>query len=167
MNLNAEGESPSLYESPRGMTMKRPWLLLVPVIVVLSFIVWASDTVTMQGERTVYTVHCDQGTWLGDRCSGKLIAAERFRFRALQAHGEVLFWIVGSAEPSGKYTQCDIRDGRNWSCEASADAFRTITLAIAKGSPVHDSTGRTRPFHAVPKLTWMLLEFRLPFVGGQ
>ena len=145
------------------MKMKRPWLLLVPVIAVLSFIVWASDSITLQGERTVYTVKCEHGTWLGDRCSGKLVAAERFRFRALKAHGEVLFWIVGSSVPSGKFTQCVIKDGRNWLCQANADAQQSITLEISKGSPVPDPAGATRPFHAVSKLTWMILEYHIPF----
>jgi hypothetical protein len=143
--------------------MSRPWMVLVPVIAVLSIIIWASDFVTLQGERTIYTVRCELGTWVGDQCLGKLVAAERFRFRALNAHGEVLFWIVGSSEPSGKFTECVIKDGRNWSCKANADAAKSITLEIAQGHPMPDPSGTARPFHAVSKLTWMSLKYRMPF----
>lgn len=146
--------------------MTRLWIFLLVVAAGLSFIVWASDSVTLQGERTVYTVRCEQGTWHGDRCSGKLVAAERYRFRALKAHEEVLFWIVGSSEPSGKFSQCVIKDGRNWSCKANTDARRSITLEISKGHPVPDPTGATRLFHAVSKFTWIILEYQVPFADA-
>lgn len=143
--------------------MRRPWIILVAVIAVMSFFVWAGDEITWKGERTVYAVRCELGTWVGDRCSGRLVAAERFRFRALKNHEEVLFWTAGSSEPSGKFKQCVIESGRNWSCKANADGPKSITLEMSKGHPVPNSTGATRPFHAVPKLSWMILEFRVLF----
>jgi hypothetical protein len=124
---------------------------------------WASDTVTLQGERTVYTAGCVDGTWEGDRCIGKLVAGERFRFRALKAHGEVFFWNVGVAsDPTGKFTQCVISDGRNWACQPIVAGPTAITLAMQHGKPVRDRTGKTRPAHPVSKWTWTLLNLGVP-----
>ena len=145
--------------------MRRYWLILVVLFIFFAFLLWMSDHVTLQGERTVYTARCERGTWVGNECSGNLAAGERYRYRALAARGEVLFWIVGSPEPSGKFTQCEIRDGRNWSCKANAntDAARSITLEMSKGQPVPDATGVTRPFHDVSKIVWLLLNCKLYF----
>ncbi len=44
--------------------------------------IWASDRVTLQGERTIYTVSCQHGTWEGQRCNDRLEAGEQHRFRA-------------------------------------------------------------------------------------
>ena len=71
--------------------MKRKWYVLLPAVVAVGLAVWAADFVTLQGERTIYTAGCNGGTWVGNRCTGKLAAADRFRFRALKAHGEVFF----------------------------------------------------------------------------
>ena len=138
----------------------------VIVVAVVAAVAWATDAVTLQGERTVYTVQCKQGTWKGDRCTGRLAAAERYRFRALSAHGEVFFWIAGSKEPAGHFTQCDIKDGRNWSCKANADGGKSITLRMSKGSPVRDPAAGTRPYHAVSKITWLLLQYGIPVGDG-
>jgi hypothetical protein len=133
-------------------------LALAPIV---GIVAWASDVITMQGERTIYTVKCDGGSWTGVRCSGKLVAGDRYRFRALKAHGEVFFWILGSTEPSGRFTGCDVEDGRNWSCRAkatSAEAARSVTLEMVHGQPVRDPAGGpTRPFHSVSKFTWVLI----------
>jgi hypothetical protein len=139
------------------------WLLVAAVIAVFATSVWFNDYITLQGERTVYTAACQQGTWIGDRCTGKLVAGERHRFRALKAHNEVFFWIAGDrTQPSGRFTDCVIADGRNWSCKPNADAPRSITLALARGRPVIDPTANTRPFHAVSKLKWVLLDYGIP-----
>jgi hypothetical protein len=140
--------------------IRNPLFAAVTLVAVLfGVLAWASDFFTLQGEWTVYTVECKQGTWSGDQCSGKLAAAERYRFRALKPHGEVFFWIVGSAEPSGRFTQCEIKNRKNWACKANADSPRSITLELSNGRPVPDPTANTRPFHAVPKVTWLLLRY--------
>ena len=141
-----------------------PLLLLAAMIGVFA---WATDFVSLEGERTVYTVECKQGTWSGDRCTGKLVAAERYRFRALKAHGEVLFWIIGSTtEPSGRFTQCEIKDRGNWACKPNADSPRSITLSMSKGRPVPDPAANIRRFHAVSKVTWLLLRYGIAFPAG-
>ena len=145
--------------------MRRYWLILVLLLITFALVIWTSDHVTLQGERTVYTVQCEKGTWVDSECSGKLAAAERYRYRALAARGEVLFWVVGSPEPSGKLTRCEIHDGRNWSCKANAntDAARSITLEMSKGQAVHDKTGATRPLHEASKVVWLLLKYKVHF----
>jgi len=114
--------------------------------------------VTMQGERTIYTVDCVRGAWEGDHCNGTLAAGARYRFRALKPHGEVIFWTVGSSEPSGKFNDCTIQDGRNWACKVCADTSRSITLEMAHGKPVVTAAAPTRPFRAVSKWRWLLLQ---------
>jgi hypothetical protein len=134
-------------------------VILSVVMAAFATFVWAIDFVTLQGERTIYTARCQGETWLDDRCTGKLEAAERYRFRALKAHQEVVFWVVGSAEASGRLTPCVIQDGRNWSCKANADASRSITLEMRRGVAMRNTEGDTRTFHAVPKWKWFLLKY--------
>ena len=138
--------------------MVRVWALVIAVLAVLGFAAWASDFVTMQGERTIYTVECAGGAWQGDRCSGHVAAGTRYRYRALKPHGEVIFWTVGTQEPSGKFGECTIQDGRNWVCKVCADAKRSITLQMAHGMPVAAHPDVTRPFRAVSKWRWLLLQ---------
>jgi hypothetical protein len=138
--------------------MVRVWAFVIAILAALGFAAWASDFVTMEGERTIYTVDCVSGSWQGDRCSGKVAAGTRYRFRALKPHGEVIFWIVGSKEPSGRFNDCKIEDGRNWVCKMCADASRSITLQMAHGKPVADAALATRPYRAVSKWRWLLLQ---------
>ncbi len=138
--------------------MVRVWIVLVGVLAALFGAAWASDFITMQGERTIYTVDCAKGQWQGDTCTGELRLAGRFRYRALKAHNEVIFWVVGERGPSSKFTDCTIEDGRNWSCKPNADAARSITLQMVHGTPMPGPADVTRPFHAIAKWRWHLLE---------
>ena len=137
--------------------MVRVWMLVVAVLGALGFAAWASDFVTPQGERTVYTVECVGGNWDGDDCTGEVASGPRYRYRARKPDGEVIFWTVGTAEPSGKFDDCTIQDGRNWTCKVCPDAARSITLQMAEGMPVAHAPSVTRPFRAVSKWRWMLL----------
>jgi len=143
----------TVKEFPQGLI----WIFLACVFVAIACYAWATDYVTLAGERTVHTAGCAGGTWVANRCTGTLVPAERYRFRALRARGEVLFWTAGVREPSSKYTGCTITSGRDWSCPANADASRTITLAMKAGDPVPDPQGHTRAFHSVSKVRWLLL----------
>ena len=138
--------------------MVRVWGFVIAICALLGFAAWASDFITMQGERTIYTVERRNGTWTGDHCAGSLVAGERYRYRALKPHGEVIFWTVGTNEPSGKFKECTIQDGRNWACKVCPDAARTITLQMAHGAPVAAAPAVTRPFRAVSKWRWLLLQ---------
>lgn len=152
----------TFFYRKRGWCVTRLWMILLPIAVAAGLWVWAADIVNLQGERTIYTAGCVNGKWEGDQCSGKLVAAERFRFRALKAHSEVFFWNVGVAsDPSGKFSQCVIANGRNWVCKPNADGPKSITLELARGKPVRDTTGQTRPCHPVSKWTWTLLDYGL------
>jgi hypothetical protein len=128
----------------------------------VAFVMWASDFVTLQGERTIYTAQCHDGTWIRRSCSGRLAAGPRYRFRALRAHGEVLFCTAGERKPSGRFTECEIVDGRNWHCAPSADASGSIASEMRHGKAVHDGSGATKPFHAVAKWRWLLLRWGVP-----
>ena len=132
-------------------------LLFVPVLALLVGWAWMTDFVTIQGESTIYTVACSKGEWRDQSCTGQLARAERFRFRALPRRQEVLFWTLGKAEPSGRFTGCHVEDGRNWTCPPGADAPRTITLSLVRGKATHDPSGAARSFRAVTKWRWILL----------
>lgn len=142
--------------------MKRVWIGMAAGFALLGAWVWAADVVTLQGERTVYTVDCEGGRWQGKRCDGHLMAGQRYRFRALPPHGEVVHWIAASSQPSGKFDGCKIQDGRSWTCPPNADAANTITLQMDRGRPVHDTTGQVRAFHAVGKWRWWLAHWGAP-----
>ena len=141
--------------------------LAVSILVLMVYFVWTTDKITLQGERTVYTVTCGSGgngstgttgMWDGKRCTGELDAGPRYRYRALKARGEVLFWVVGANEPSSKLTDCTIVDGRNWTCPVTVDADKSITLALTGGDALTNTAWPTRPFHGVSKMTWIFLE---------
>lgn len=136
-------------------TFKARWIAL-PVVLVMLFFIWASDRITLQGERTVYTVICSGGAWDGDRCTGRVVVGPRFRYRALRAHREVLFWVLGAREPSYKLTDCEVQDGRNWTCPISADASKSLTLGMERGQPMRNASWPTQAFHAVSKVSWLL-----------
>jgi hypothetical protein len=144
----------------------RLWLLGLGILLFLGLVLWSDDAITLQGERTVYTVDCRQGAWVGRRCSGELVASDRYRFRALKARREVLFWRAGIDEPSGRFTNCEIKDGRNWKCPAAADAARTVTREMLRGRPVAVADGAGRALHAVAKWRWWLLHWGFPSGGG-
>jgi hypothetical protein len=135
----------------------------IPAVLVFVFFVWATDRVTLQGERTIYTAVCRGGTWDGNRCNGEIAAGPRFRYRALKIRGEVLFWVLGSQEPSSKLTGCLIVDGRNWTCPASAEAPKSLTLALSRGDPLRNPAWPTHSFHSTSKLGWLLLDFGFGF----
>lgn len=135
----------------------------IAALLLLVFFVWTTDKVTFQSERTVYTVDCRNGIWNGNRCSGKIAAGPRFRYRALKARGEVIFWVLGSQEPSAKLTACTIQDGRNWTCPESVDSLKSLTLAISRGEAVREPASPTRSFHSVSKVKWLLINFGFKF----
>jgi hypothetical protein len=145
-----------------GVSAMRTWLSFSMVIAMLAYLAWADDTITLKGERTVYTVDCRQGTWIGQHCSGQLLAGARYRFKALKARREVLFWTSGVAEPSARFTNCEIQDGRNWRCDPTPDMARTVTREMLHGSPVAHASGLARPLHAVAKWKWYFLSWGIP-----
>lgn len=142
----------------------RIWLTVLAFVVLVLSGGWASDAITWEGERTVYTVDCQEGRWEGSEgatCSGRMVAGDRFRFRALVARGEVLFWTSGQAVPSEKFSGCHIEDGRNWTCPRSELAAKTVTLRMRHGNPVPQPGDGTKPFHAVSKMRWWLAKYGL------
>lgn len=142
--------------------MIRTSLFLLAIFTIFGIVAFATDSVTLQGERTVYTADCQQGVWQGTQCTGTLVAGDRYRFRALKAHGEVIFWTLGASGPTSKFTDCAITDGRNWSCKPNADSPRTITHAMVRGRPVPEPGGTGRAFHRVSKTRWWLLKYGIP-----
>ena len=142
----------------RGSGIARSLVAVVLIAVAAAF-VWGSDRITLQGERTIYTVACDHGTWNGNACSGKLAPDKRYAFRASPTRREVIYWVRGSDAPSGKYTDCKVVDRDNWTCKPAAGGTpTTIALEMAGGRPTRADASLVVPFHSVPKWKWWLLD---------
>ena len=134
-------------------------LSMVLFLVGLSVFIWATDWITLQGERTIYTVQCRGGVWEGWRCTRKLEAGDRYRFRASKSRQEVVFWIAGSRAPSGKFTECAVQDRDNWRCSPGGGQPSTITHELMHGTPANGIVGLDLPFHAVRKWKWWILRW--------
>lgn len=139
----------------------RRTLYVVLVVAAMSLLVWGSDRITLQGERTIYTVKCEGGAWDGTRCTGRLVAGERYAFRASARRNEVLYWVRNSNAPSGKYTECAVKDRNNWSCKAQAGQQPSIAYELTDGRPTRSDGGGTLPFHDVPKWKWWMIDMGL------
>ena len=137
--------------------MFRALLYVMVIVGALGVFIWSSDHITLEGERTVYTVNCEQGAWDGLRCAGRIVAGDRYRFRSSRSRHEVVYWIAGSAAPSGKYADCDVTDRDFWSCTPRAGQQPTIAHELSDGRPVQRVAGVDLPFHAVTKLKWWAL----------
>ncbi len=133
-------------------------LLTLLAIVAVGGLVWASDRVTFEGERTIYTVECRDGQWDGLRCTGRLVAGDRHRFRSSKSRSEVIAWVVGSPNPSVTYTDCSVKSRGNWQCNARLGQAPPITLEMANDRATHGPAGLTVPFHAIDKWKWWLLK---------
>ncbi len=132
-------------------------LLGVAVLIVLVMMVWGSDRITLQGERTIYSVKCERGTWDGARCTGSMVAGDRYAFRASPRRQEVLYWVRESSEPSDKYADCVVTDRNNWACNPQPGQRPSIAHALKDGRPVPGKDGSTLPFHDVPKWKYWVL----------
>ena len=126
------------------------------VVIVVTVLVWAGDRITLKGHHTLHTVECLDGNWQRERCTGVMVAGDRYRFSASRTRQEVICWIVGSKQPSGKYTNCVVNDRDNWKCNMTPGEPATITHALVNGRP---DNGGTEPqsIHIVPKWKWWLL----------
>jgi hypothetical protein len=133
------------------------WLVILFGLIVVAIAIWASDKIGLQGERTVYSVRCEEGIWEGWRCTGRLMAGDRYRFRASRSRQEVIYWIVGSSGASGKYSECKVVDRGNWTCPEVRGQPVTVTHEMVKGHPVFRDGETELPFRAVAKWQWWLL----------
>jgi hypothetical protein len=143
--------------------MVRKWFISVLLLLIVVGLVWASDQITLQGERTIYTVTCDHGTWSGNRCTGALAPSDRHAFRASRTRQEVIYWIRGSQQPSEKYTDCRVENRDNWACRARADQKPLPLRELIHGRPTpafEDSTTAVR-LHAVAKWKWYAVQIGL------
>ena len=129
------------------------------VVAAVAALLWGSDRITMQGERTIYTVLCEGGAWNGNACSGKLAPDKRYAFRASKVRREVLYWVRGSDAPSGRYGDCAVVDRDNWKCNVAAGGTpTTIAYEMAHGRPTRADAGLVLPYHSVPKWKWWLID---------
>jgi hypothetical protein len=86
-----------------------------------------------------------------------MVAGDRYRFRASVSKQEVLYWVVGSSQPSGKFSNCKVKDRGNWECE-KARAARHDHEVMVNGRPKREDGYHSIPFKAVPKWVWWVLD---------
>src|SRR5215831_9894769 len=79
----------------RWATSRLPVYVATMTLAFAAGLSWATDWITIQDERTVYTAECRGGDWQGAACTGHLVAGARYQFRASKNDEEVAFWIVG------------------------------------------------------------------------
>ena len=132
-------------------------LVIAVLPIVIGALIWASDKITLQGQRTIYSVQCRDGTWEGWRCTGTLVAGDRYRFLASRSRQEVIFWVVGSKEPSAKYKECVVKDRDNWKCDAKPEQPATVVDELVHGRPGSTGGAHTEPLRAVHKWKWWVL----------
>ena len=138
--------------------MKRVWVLVALMLAFLVVAAWASDFVTLQGVRTIYTAKCEGGEWQEGRCTGRMVAGNRYRYHASKERGEVVLQVVGSSAPAGRLSNCDIHDGRNWVCPLAEGPARSWTVRMENGAPVAQEVSPARSDRQVSKWRWHLLE---------
>jgi hypothetical protein len=157
------GHLPIGAESPSGRNaMKKalPFLLILSAILVA--VIWSSDQITFEGERTLYAVTCVGGSWDGLRCTGRLVAGDRHRFRASRTRQEVVSWVAGSTEPTRIQHGCEVIDRGNWKCPVQADAAAPIIYEMVNSRPRPSAAGAAAPLHGVPKWQWWVLRLGVP-----
>jgi len=128
------------------------------VLFAFGLLIWGSDRITLQGERTIYTVRCEPDVWDDKRCIGTLVAGDRYAFRSSALRNEVIYWIRGSTAASGKYSDCKVVDRDNWACRVPAGQAPSIAFEMKKGRPTRVNDGQVVPFRDVPKWKWWLLK---------
>ena len=137
------------------------WLAALSFLSLLVGSMWAGDAITLQGERSVFTVECQAGGWQAKHCDGRLLAGAQYTFRVVDSLREVQFWTVGAPRSIGHLTDCAITDGRNWVCKSGPDLERSATAQMLNGVPLVRSTGSGKLPHAVFKWRWYLLRLGL------
>ena len=142
--------------------MIRNWAWLMLVLSGLGILIWASDHVTLQGERTIYSVICEGGDWVALRCTDRLPVGDRYRFRASGSRNEVVYWIAGSRAPSGKYTDCQVSNRDNWTCTVHPDQPPSLAYQLVQGGPIARADSPVLPCHAVAKWKWWALRAGIP-----
>jgi len=128
------------------------------ILLILVALVWGSDRITLQGERTIYTVECAQGVWDGTTCTGHLVAGPRYAFRALPRRHEVIYWIRDSQTPTEKYTDCTVKNRDNWSCNVEVGKSSSVAYEMVDGRPTRGMLGLTVQFHDVSKWKWWVIK---------
>jgi hypothetical protein len=137
--------------------MKLIRLFAAIIVALLLVAAWASDFVTLQGERTTYTAKCEGGEWQRGACTGKMVAGNRYRYRAAKKEGEVFLQIIGSSRTSRTLVNCNVRDGRNWTCPQDDSIARTWTTHMENGTPVIPENSSARSERRVSKWRWFVL----------
>jgi len=134
----------------------RWWIAGVAMVLGVAAIVWASDRVTVQGERVLYGVDCD-GQWRDLACVGKLKPGARYAFRASPRRREVIAWTIGSERPSRTYSGCQVVGRDQWSCPVRTSAGSDATLTMSKHGLQCAPAPAAPAARVIAKWKWYLL----------
>jgi hypothetical protein len=133
-------------------------LVNLGAVLFVGTLVWASDRITLQGERTIFTANCEHGEWVDGRCTGRLVPGDRYAFRASVGRQEVLYWIRGARSPYGKLSDCKVKDRDNWTCTVPTGSGSTMTQAMIGGQPTSGCADLPTPLHRIAKWRWWAMK---------
>ena len=154
------------FDSKGRRKPTRQTFVTLALVLCAGFLVWASDRVTLQGERTIFTVDCKGGEWRDGHCTGAVVPGARYAFRASVSRQEVLYWVRGTQSPFGKLSNCQVKDRDNWTCTVPTGPDSTITEAMIKGQPTSGCGGLPMPLHRTSKWRWWALSLRAAAFGA-
>ncbi len=135
------------HETAKARRMRRA-AVTAAVLVVAAIVVWASDRITLEGERVIYAAQCD-GLWTAKGCNGHLRTASRLVYTASKRHSTVERWLLDSDPPTTAiFSGCNVHDRDNWAC---ADNATGGLLSMEHGRLVSSDV------HALSKWRWWML----------
>lgn len=117
------------------------WLLALLGLTPVAVTGWLNDAVTLEDHWSLYTARWVGGQWQEHRCTGTLLAAERFDYTASTVSQSVQVRVDGAPLRQAVLRGCQVVDGRNWSCPLAPEPA-TFAFAIQKGLPTILATGR-------------------------
>lgn len=139
---------------------------LFSLVLLVVLVTWATDRVTLQGERVMYSVRCAGGQWQQLTCTGRLEPGERYAFRASPRRQEVIAWTIGSALPSRTYLGCDVQSRDRWTCPVQTSEGSAAMLRMSKGRTQCAPASRATPAHVISKWKWYVLRAGLPLFSN-
>jgi len=135
----------------------------VGVFIVGVFLLWNAEPLSgFRNEMTVHHVLCDRWDKDSQSCSGYR-SGERFEFRANPDQAEVVRWNIDDEQAEIiRYTDCAIKDYKNWECPM-VDSLPSVKV---REGIIISSDYLMVLFPQAAKWQWYLLDFGRSFKNG-
>jgi hypothetical protein len=127
------------------------------VILIFTLCMWLfEDPVPLQSQVTIYRLDC-AGKRTDRGCIGREETVTPYTYRASTSQQDVIYWKGGGDLPE-KYTDCTVRDARNWYCKVPGSEPNEYQMKSGEFHRVwdHDGVVMSEFLYAVPKWYWWL-----------